>query len=452
MQKTPWAVYVVMIGLLGLGCINSSRADSCPAHSKQRLFTINDSGESLAGPLCVSVSFNALKYTAAIGRSVSYSAGPNLQAGFAPPPKAGGGVPGDADLPAVIAALGVQRALFLAYDSQNRAALATVTQANSDLRNLVSSSDDLLRSSGPGGVLAAAHGAPLTDELATAASATWKATDDIYDKIMALENRANQLLLEATTDAEKSAVTAVQQQLTAFATSLSPTLLSGTSTSSFYKALSITRFWQNQIQNLKLAAFTISAFVDCPNVFNQNRSVAVSLIEADLTPTFDGSQTIATSSKTPFVTVTCASPFVVSAGVELSFLKSPTFGLVPTGTTGSNHFGITDNGSINPLPIGVVHWRLAETGNHMFAFYGSFGAAAHIQGNSSGSSAAEYLTGASLGILRTVFLTPGWHVGKVAALGGGYSVGQAVPSGVTTVPVQSSYQSGFGLSITFTKP
>jgi hypothetical protein len=260
------------------------------------------------------------------------------------------------------------------------------------------------------------------------------------------------LLLAATTDADKTAIAAVQQQLNTFQTTLTPSMLAGDKTAAFYKALGIFHFWQNQLGTLTAGSFTISSSVDCPNVFNQNRSVAVSLVQADLLPTFDGTTTSTTTAKSPFVTVTCASPFAVSAGVELSFLKTPTFGLVPSGTAGTNQFGITDTGTINPLPVGMVHWRAYETSSHLVALYGSFGVAAHIQGNASGSSAAEYLTGISFGFLRTIFITPGWHVGKVASLGGGYAVGAPVPSGVTAVPVQSSYKSGFGLAITFTKP
>jgi hypothetical protein len=417
------------------------------------MYSANDSGETLEGPLCVGVSYNALRYTAALGRVVSYTAGPNLQAGFAPPPKAGGaGLSDNADLQAIIDSLVVEQNLFLAYDSQNRTSSSHLTQVNTDIRALISSSDDLFRISGASGVMTATHDPHLTAELAAAVGATWKATDDIYDKVSALQNRANQLLLAASAPADKTAITVVQTQLNSLITSLSPSMLSGDKTSSFYKALAIFRFWQSHLSTLTPSDFQTVTSIDCPNVFNQNRSVAVSLIEADLLPTFDGTPTVPTMSKTPFVTVTCTSPFAVSAGVEFSFLKSPTFGLAPSGASGVNQFGITDTGNINTLPVGAVHWRIKETPNHMVAAYGSFGAAAHIQGNASGSSAAEYLTGVSIGFRRTVFITPGWHVGKVAALGGGYKVGEAVPSGTTSVPVQSSYQSGFGLAITFTKP
>jgi hypothetical protein len=51
-----------------------------------------------------------------------------------------------------------------------------------------------------------------------------------------------------------------------------------------------------------------------------------------------------------------------------------------------------------------------------------------------------------------MFITAGLHLGTVSALNGGYKVGDAVPTGVTTAPVTGSYKAGFGLAITFTKP
>ena len=143
---------------------------------------------------------------------------------------------------------------------------------------------------------------------------------------------------------------------------------------------------------------------------------------------------------------------MVSAGVEFSFLSTSAFGLVPSGSTGANQFGITNTAHISPLPIAMISGRIAESSNHKIGLYGSFGTAAHTQGAGTGGSSAEFLTGLSIGLLRTIYITPGWHVGTVSSLNGGYKVGDAVPTGVTAVPVKSAYESGFGLAITFTKP
>jgi hypothetical protein len=143
---------------------------------------------------------------------------------------------------------------------------------------------------------------------------------------------------------------------------------------------------------------------------------------------------------------------VVSAGVEMRFLKTSTYGLVPSGATGANQFGITENNDRTPLPVAMAHVRLGEDKAHRFAVLASVGVAAHSQGSGTAGSAAEYLTGLSLGLFRTMFITAGVHFGKVSALGGGYRVGDPVPAGVTTVPVTGSYKAGFGLAITFTKP
>jgi hypothetical protein len=159
-----------------------------------------------------------------------------------------------------------------------------------------------------------------------------------------------------------------------------------------------------------------------------------------------------TDLKDPFVTVSCPSPFLVSAGVEFRFLKTSTFGLIPSSPSGANQFGITDNQDKIPLPIALVHVRLRQDATHRTGIYGSFGVAAHTQGSGTAGSAPEYLAGLSIGLFRTMFVTGGWHFGKVSALSGGYKVGDAVPTGVTAAPVTGSYQSGFGLAISFTKP
>jgi hypothetical protein len=126
--------------------------------------------------------------------------------------------------------------------------------------------------------------------------------------------------------------------------------------------------------------------------------------------------------------------------------------LVPSGTSGTNEFGITDAGGVNPMPVAMIHWRMKDFAGDKVGLYTSFGVAAHVQSSAAGGSAAEYLTGLSVGLSRAAFISAGWHLGKVSALNGGYTVGTTVPSGVTSVPVTSSYRSGFGLAITFTKP
>jgi len=57
-----------------------------------------------------------------------------------------------------------------------------------------------------------------------------------------------------------------------------------------------------------------------------------------------------------------------------------------------------------------------------------------------------------LSLFRTMYITSGVHIGKQASLAGGFRVGDQVPSGITSPPIQTSYKAGLGLAITFTKP
>src|ERR1019366_724406 len=147
-------------------------------------------------------------------------------------------------------------------------------------------------------------------------------------------------------------------------------------------------------------------------------------------PSFDSQPVTLSDAKDPFVTVNCPSPCVVSAGVEMRFLNTATYGLVPSGPSGTNLFGVTSNQNNIPLPIAIAHVRLAENDGNRYGLFASFGVAAHTQGSGTSGSAAEYLTGLSLGLFRTMFITAGLHLGTVSALNGGYKVGDAVPTGV----------------------
>jgi hypothetical protein len=247
-------------------------------------------------------------------------------------------------------------------------------------------------------------------------------------------------------------LTIIQSQTSTLLTDVTASLTTSDKATAFQKQKATLQAWKDLIAGLKVESFVKQTYVPCGSLFNQNKQVAVRLLRTDRLPMFDGQALTQTDLKDPFVTVSCASPFAVSAGVEFSFLKSPTFGIVPSGSSGANQFNITNQASISPLPIAVVHGRLGETADHKYGLYASFGIAAHVQGAASGGSTAEFLTGISFCFLRTIFITPGWHVGNVAALTGGYNIGEAVPTGVTVVPLKNSYESGFGLAITFTKP
>jgi hypothetical protein len=144
--------------------------------------------------------------------------------------------------------------------------------------------------------------------------------------------------------------------------------------------------------------------------------------------------------------------------VAFSTIQQKEFAIVKSnggaGKPSVNEFQALNDSHIHPMPIGMVHVRLAEWGNHVYAFHGSLGVAGNFQSQSSGGSSAEFLPSLSFSFWRTMFVSIGPHIGTKTALAGGFKEGDTVPSDITTIQgqVKRSYTVGFGFAFTFTKP
>jgi hypothetical protein len=198
--------------------------------------------------------------------------------------------------------------------------------------------------------------------------------------------------------------------------------------------------------------FSLSTSADCEFAFSRTKTTSVVLTRADLMPgtTATGPETVLS------VTVECTSPFTVSAGVAFSTLGEHQFAIqqvpaTPPATGTVNKFVATETSSFHPLPLGMIHARVCEF-NDAVALHASFGMAGDFQSQSAGGSSAEFLIGPSISLFRTMFFTPGLHIGTKTSIGAGFNVGDVVPSNITTVPLAKSYTIGFGFAITFTKP
>jgi hypothetical protein len=203
--------------------------------------------------------------------------------------------------------------------------------------------------------------------------------------------------------------------------------------------------------------FADSKQLNCSNIFNQSSSTTASITLYDESQTLTGNFTAPTSHQdASFFSLTCASPFAISAGIEFSTIPAREFAIVKSAgganNTSINKFGLTSDSAFHPLPVALVHVRLWESMDHRFAFHASSGASGNIQGQNSGGSSAEFLIGGSLSFFRTMFLTAGLHIGTESTLAGGFKVGDVVPSDITSVQVTKSYTKGLGIAITFTKP
>jgi hypothetical protein len=190
-------------------------------------------------------------------------------------------------------------------------------------------------------------------------------------------------------------------------------------------------------------------------LFNKNEQTILKLLLVDRISVFDG-QPGQAQVKDGLLTVTCSSPFAISAGAAFSTIRNRQFAILkslpPSGTTSINTFGTTSDSRVNPYPIAIAHARLREWIDKRYGLHFSFGVGANIKGDNSGGSSPEFLTGLSISFLRTIFVTGGLDVGKQSKLVGGFQVGGTVPTDITSPPVSSSYTAGFGFAISFTKP
>ena len=205
------------------------------------------------------------------------------------------------------------------------------------------------------------------------------------------------------------------------------------------------------------AGFEVGIDISCGNVFNRSSKTAVSFTVYDQTPTLElKPESAVTSADSTFTTVTCSSPFAVSAGVEFSTIPKREFAIVqsPGDTAGTvkNTFGLLGESNFHPLPLALTHYRLHEWKNHVYGAHFSAGASGNLQGQSSGGSSAEFIVGPSFSFARAIFLTGGAHIGTESSIAGGFHVGDTVPAGVTTIQVRKDYVPGFGFAITFSKP
>ena len=198
--------------------------------------------------------------------------------------------------------------------------------------------------------------------------------------------------------------------------------------------------------------FEMRLVATCDYAFASTKQTLITLTATDQLP----DKSAAGAATVLSVTAECASPFNVSAGVAFSTIPNKEYAIHPVATppgsiTTTNQFVLTADSSFHPLVLGMVSARLCEP-NEKVALHLSFGLAGNFKSQSGGGSSAEFLIGPSISLFRTMFITPGLHIGKKTVLADGFTVGSPVPPNVTTPPLQSSYKPAFGLAITFTKP
>lgn len=489
--------------------------DACPSGIPHELFfvdfsgSVSNTGRTYEGPLCVEVFHNPIQQFVALQTSTTTVNGPDLSKVVLGGPSAGGEALQKAEpkkptsLPAAVAQLVSDAKTLTAKLSTRKQDYAAVMQTQDQAISVIS----LLRQttmlvSGTVAIARVKSGYEgLRDPLNSALTATAKfvpsdRTDNNREVLLAeaqaQEDRLNTLPLDYAdgtqtssaclgsddqvswsawfTKCKDSVYTPLKAIIDANLQTAKDFKSDSDNTKALTKKIAIVQYWNSlfstlglrtnllnaQIEALDISdAFYTYTTVRCGILFNQTANTAINIVTADLGSTLQGSDPTI-KAQGAFVTVSCGTPFAVSAGVGFHTIEQKQFAILqsPDGKGGTiNTFGTTSDSNITPVALAVIHVRLAEWNRHKYAFYGSLGVGGSLQ-NQNNSSPVQFLPGISVSFWRTMYLTVGPNIGNQTSLTGGFKVGDTVPSGITSVTglLKTSHAVGFGLAITFTKP
>ena len=483
-----------VIALVGLFffCAITTQAQSntnlfrCEDQKHVIQLSLNNSGQSVEGPSCAQITINALRYGADFGKTVTYSAGPNLTSifpsSFSPgggePPKGGAPISLEEQFEADEVIRKTLSAQLILLESKNRTTGSNLDKYLAALRTTITETDDTLVTGGAAGVLAVVNDPAFKAQMdkMLGSLASWNTTDELLNRLQQVLADLNSLPLDFPTNTgtvtgdpcsaanikmlgwsdwstkcRDAQYKLAQSSLTSMLTEAALWTSDSDKATQFAKKIGIVQYWKIVITGLQQESFTRQAEVKCGVLFNRNEQTVLKLIITDRTSVFD-SQVPQPQTKDNLLTVACSSPFSISAGAAFSTIRNPQFAIVkstpaPGGTTSTNTFGVTSDASVNPYPIAIAHARLHNWEENRYALHFSFGVGARINGQSSGGSSAEFLTGLSFSFLRTIYITGGLDIGKQSQLIGGFKVGVTVPPDVTTplLPVPISRDSDLRL-------
>lgn len=478
-----------------------------PRSTREPDFTIDAAreefkGERVRGPATIKLeNLNILRYDIRVGQDVSFAPGPDLKLPFIPPipgqaarANAGGaggsaGVAGtEAVRPCNTLNAFFTEAIFKLNEIEREkseevngvivSVTGKVNGAKADLESLITASDSILASGGGPQTIINATGRLIgttstgTGTVDEALSLSWP--DDKIENLLArLDALRNDLLITMPTlptprnecsfsdwysvAGNKSAYDSARARIDELRTQLNG-LKSTASTqgAAFREAQNKLRLWRPILASVRdggTAGFTRTVRVGCGFAFDMNRETKVSIVKRDR---LADPGTAATTQEV--ATVVCSSPFSISAGFGFSFVDEREFAFVQstkttTGDNGQptqsviNRFGLKNSSSFKTLPVLLLNTRIWEP-NETFSLHASAGAAVDIKTGEGGAD-LEYIVGPSLAFRRSFFVTPGLHIGRVPKLAGGFELGQEVPTGVSTPPVEKAWKPGFVTTFTY---
>ena len=470
--------------------------------------SVSNIGRTYEGPLCVEVFHNPIQQFVGLQTTTTTVAGPDLSkvvlggsvAGGAPTPKVkakkAAGLPNAvsqlvADAKALTAKLDARKQTYSSTSQSQDQAISdisllrqtTMLLSGTDVIARVKSGYQGLESHLNSALTAAANFVP-TDRIAQgeALLQTAQAQEELLNTLPLDYASGSQTTFECLGTDEQvgwsawfakckdSVYTPLKAILDANLQAAQNLATDSDNTKALMKKVAIVQYWNVLFSTLGLrtnlissdfatldisAGFYTRTAVRCGILFNQTSNTTINIVAADLGPTLQGNDPTI-KAQGAFVTVSCGTPFAVSAGVGFNTIEQRQFAIVqsPDGKGGViNTFGLTSDSKVTPTALVVLHVRLAEWNRHKYAFYGSLGVGGSLQ-NQNNSSPVQFLPGVSVSFWRTMFLTVGPDIGNQSNLTGGFKLGDTVPTGVTSINglTKSSYTVGLGIAVTFTKP
>jgi hypothetical protein len=477
MKQRNWFVFALIV--TGFLLMASAEASSQTLRYKPYRFNAasqENKHEKIAGPATIVISnVNILRYDVKIGVDVSFTKGPDLKLPFIPPlPQVTGGAgAGVAAAPqGVIDPFTAKFSQLMDKlknsekcigDTQNTIAIAIdgTNAAKDQLETFISGSDAVLKSTGGAQAIIDSCSIYITG-IDNALKLVWP-NDDITKCLFNLESlKTDMLLLPATPvgpvpitwatwyqGGNKLAYDNMLTRINDLQVMLKAIYRDGSQAVAFRDAQNKLRQWKLILEAIKqggVAGFTFIQDVDCGFAFDQTKSSKVELVKHDRLAAPD-----AGNSRDEIVTVECTTPLSISAGFGFSTINEREFVFVQSTKMGTqtvvNQFGFKNQSSFRTLPVILLNTRIKEW-NDTFALHASVGAGVDVKTGQAGTD-VEYVVGGSLSFKRSLFITPALHIGRVPTLVGGFKIGDEVPAGISTPPVEKAWKRGFAFTFTY---
>ncbi len=214
--------------------------------------------------------------------------------------------------------------------------------------------------------------------------------------------------------------------------------------------------WQQQMTTIETTgekSFELAEFeVNCSVAFSREKKTKIELVMRD--------RLSDATAGTPqgIITVVCSAPISLSGGFGFSTIDEKDFVFVQSTKTTTdamgkpvqsviNRFGFRNDSSFRTLPVLLVNTRVWEPSD-VFALHASAGAGVDVKTGQAGTD-IEYVVGPSLSFRRSIFITPGVHIGRVPMLVGGFKLDDEVPTGVSQPPITKKWSKGFAITFTY---